>query len=111
MNINIFLIRFLQFTTFALFLFAFLVYAFTFVLLPLAVLFQVTRLLHGIGLPVVIALLGAGGAVAYVGKTLWGMSTLCHLVWDIGMQIVTFGKAQLQRYEQVLAEYQSVVGA
>lgn len=111
MNINVFLIRFLQFTTFALFLFAFLVYAFTFVLLPLAVLFQVTRLLHGIGLPVVIALLAAGGAVGYVGKTLWQMSNLCRLVWDIGMQMVAFGQAQIQRYEQVLAEYQSAVAS
>lgn len=106
MNINIVLIRILQFTTFALFLFGALVYVGVFLLLPLDLLFQIMRALHAIGLPVVIALLAAGGAVGYVGMQLWKMSDLCHLVLDIGKQMLAMGRAQLKRYEELLAAYQ-----
>lgn len=111
MNINVFLIRLLQFITFAVFLFAALVYAGAFLLVPLDIIFQVTRLLHGIGLPTIMALLVAGGAVWYVGKRLWEMPALWHLVWDVGMQIVSFGQAQVKRYDEVLADYRNTAAA
>lgn len=107
MNINVFLIRLLQFITFALFIFAALVYAGVFLLVPLDLLFQATRILHGIGFPVVLAFLAAGAALGWLGKQVWEMPELWRLVVDIGMKLVALGREQIKRYDEVLAVYQT----
>ncbi|BBL70685.1 hypothetical protein [Methylogaea oryzae] len=107
MNINVFLIRLMQFITFALFIFAALVYAGVFLLVPLDILFQGTRVLHGMGFPVVLAFLGAGAALGWLGKKVWEMPALWQLVLDIGMQLVAHGREQIKRYDDVLASYQT----
>lgn len=107
MNINVFLIRLLQFITFALFIFAALVYAGVFLLVPLDVLFQATRLLHGMGFPMVLAFLAAGGGLGWLGKKVWEMPALWKLVVDIGMQLVALGREQIKRYDEVLAAHQT----
>lgn len=111
MNINVFLIRLLKFITFALFLFAMLVYAGAFVLLPLDILFQLTRVFQGFGMPVVMALLASGGVLGYVGVKLRDMPGLYQLVWDIGVQLITFGRGQISRYDELLAGYQPEAAA
>lgn len=105
MSINIFLIRLLQFATFAVFLFAVLVYSGIFLLLPLDILFQITRMLHAMGLPVILALAAGCGAMWYVGKKLWQMTELWQLVVEVGMLFVDFGREQIKRYDELLAVY------
>jgi hypothetical protein len=104
MNLNVALAKTFKFVTFVIFTFMTLVYFGVLLLLPLDILFQIIRLVHGIGLPTVIAVVVGVGALFYVGKAVAAMPALYELLLDIGKEIVTFGHAQIQRFDALIQE-------
>ena len=104
MKVNVALIRLLQFITFSLFLFSALIYEGTFLLLPLDVLYQVTRGLQGLGVPSVLALAAACGVLAYGGHALWKRAGLCEAIVETGMELFLFGTRQVRRFDALAAK-------
>jgi hypothetical protein len=104
MMVNVALIKLSQFITFALFVFMAMIYAGTFLLLPLDIFYQVLRGLQALGLPIVLALAAAGCVVAYVGYSLWKLSGLCRTIMEIGMELVRFGTQQVRRFDDLVVK-------
>ena len=102
MKINLILAKVFKFITFVLFTFMALVYFGVLLIVPLDIMTQIIRLFHGIGLPTVIAaVLGIGG-LAYLGLVVSRMPELYKLVIDVGVQLVSFGHAQIKRFDAVI---------
>jgi hypothetical protein len=99
MKVNVALIKLLQFITFSLFLFSAMIYEGTFLLLPLDVLYQVTRGLQALGLPVVLALAAGCGVLAYGGYSLRKRADLCRAIVEIGVELLQFGSRQARRFD------------
>lgn len=99
MKVNVALIKLLQFITFSLFLFSALIYTGTFLLLPLDVLYQVTRGLQALGLPVVPALAAGCGVLAYAGYSLCKCTGLCEAIVETGVELLQFGSQQARRFD------------
>jgi hypothetical protein len=91
-----------KFVTFVLFTFMVLVYFGLLLLLPLDILAQLIKILSAIGLPTLIAAALSVGAVGYLGYTVYRMPELYRLVLDIGMELVSFGRAQLKRFDPLI---------
>lgn len=104
MKLDQILVKTFKFITFVFFTFTVLLYFGVLLLLPLDVLFQVTRIFHAIGLPTVIAAAIGIGAVGYLGLTLSKMTDLCALIVDIGKQMIEFGHAQVKRCDALIEE-------
>jgi hypothetical protein len=102
MNLNFLLTKLFQFVTFALFIFMTLVYFGVLLLLPLDFLFQVVRLLHSMGLPAPVSLPISGALLVYIGYQIYRMPDLYTLVIDIGRQLITFGHAQIKRFDPLI---------
>lgn len=104
MKLDQILAKVFKFVTFVSFTFSALLYIGILLLLPLDILFQVTRLFHAIGLPTVLA--GALGvaAVGYLGLQVSKMTALLDLIVDIGRQIVSFGHAQIKRCDTLIEQ-------
>jgi hypothetical protein len=98
-KLDVILAKVFKFITFVFFTFTALVYFGVLLLLPLDILFQIVRIVHGIGLPTVLAA-GVGiAALGYIGHAVWKMPALYGLILDIGKQLVTFGHSQIQRFD------------
>lgn len=98
------LVKVFKFVTFVFFAFAALLYFGILLLLPLDILFQVTRIFHAIGLPTVISAALGIGALGYVGLAVSKMPELCALILDVGKQLVAFGHAQIRRFDDQLEQ-------
>jgi hypothetical protein len=108
MKINLLLAKAFKFITFVLFTFMALVYFGVLLIVPLDIMTQIIRLFHGIGLPTVVAAaLGIGG-LAYLGLMVSRMPELYRLVIDIGVQLVSFGHAQIKRFDALIEGMQQV---
>jgi hypothetical protein len=104
MKLDQILVKAFKFITFVFFTFTVLLYFGVLLLLPLDVLFQVTRIFHAIGLPTIIAA-GLGiGAVGYLGLTLSKMTELCALIVDVGKQMIEFGHTQIKRCDALIED-------
>jgi hypothetical protein len=102
MKIDIFLAKTFKFVVFVLFTFMTLIYFGVMLLLPLDILTQIIRIFHGIGLPTILAA-GLGiSAVGYVGYLISRMPELYKLVVDIGVQLISFGYSQIQRFDPII---------
>lgn len=102
MKLNLILAKALQFVTFVLFTFMTLVYAGAFLVLALGVMVQPIRLLVGMGLPTVVAV-GVGMAIlGYLGLAVSRMPELYTLVYNIGLDLVSFGHAQIKRFDPLI---------
>jgi hypothetical protein len=102
MKIDLILAKTFKFVVFVLFTFMTLVYFGVMLLLPLDVLTQIIRIFHGIGLPTVLAA-GLGiGALGYLGYLISRMPELYKLVVDIGVQLISFGYSQIQRFDPLI---------
>jgi hypothetical protein len=104
MKVNVALIKLMQFITFSLFLFSALIYESTFLLLPLDVLYQVTRGLQALGLPVVLALAAGCGVLAYAGYSLGKRAGLCEAIVETGVELLQFGARQARRFDALAAK-------
>jgi hypothetical protein len=99
MKLNVILPKVFKFVTFVMFTFMALVYFGVLLILPLDILFQVVRLFQGIGLPTVLAVGLGVGALGYIGHAVYRMPELYKLILDIGLQLVSFGHAQIKRFD------------
>lgn len=111
MTVNVALIRLLQFITFSLFLFAAMIYEGAFLLLPLDILYQVTRGLQALGLPVMLALAAGCCVVAWAGRALWKRAALCCAIAEIGVELLQFGSLQARRFDALDAKAGASPGA
>ncbi len=102
MKFNLLLTKSLQFVTFALFTFMTLVYFGVLLLLPLDLLFQIVRLLHSLGLPTLVSLALGVSLLTYVGYHVYRMPDLYTLVIDIGRELISFGHAQVKRFDPLI---------
>lgn len=97
---NIALVKLFQFVTFVLFTFMVLVYFGTLILLPLDAFVLLKNLFSSVGLSGIawiIALL----LVASAGFFVYKMPDLYRTVLNIGLDLVTFGRAQVKRFEDI----------
>lgn len=104
MKVNVALIKLLQFITFSLFLFSALICEGTFLLLPLDVLYQVTRGLQALGFPVVLALAAGCGVLACAVQSLGKRAGLCEAIVEIGFEMLQFGSQQARRFDALAAK-------
>lgn len=102
MKLNLLLAKVLQFVTFVFFIIAVLVYFGLLLMLALAVLWYVTRILTLFGLPAVLAVVAGVAALAYVGLAVSKMPELYRLMWDMGLELITLGQAQIKRFEPLI---------
>ena len=98
------LIKVFKFVTFVFFTLAALTYVGIILLLPLDILFQVVRIVHGIGLPTVLAWLVGLGALGYIGLAVSKMPAFCELILDIGRQLIDFAHSQIKRFDVLLEQ-------
>ncbi len=104
MKLNLILAKVFKFITFVFFTFVTLVYFGVLLILPLDILFHIIRIIHGIGLPTVLAT-GAGiAALGYLGYTLSKTPALYRLILDIGKEIISFGHGQIQRFDTLIQQ-------
>lgn len=104
MKTDVILAKTFKFITFVIFTFMTLVYVGVLLVLPLDVMFQIIRLFQGLGLPTVIA--GAIGvsALGYLGYTLSRMPELYRIIIEIGIELVSFGQAQIKRFDALIQQ-------
>lgn len=104
MKTDMILAKVFKFITFVLFTFMTLVYVGVLLVLPLDVMFQIIRLFQGIGLPTVVSAALGISALGYLGYTLSRMPELYRILIDIGIELVTFGQAQIKRFDALIQQ-------
>jgi hypothetical protein len=100
-KVNIVLVRLLQFVVFVVFTFTVIVYFGAMVLLPLDAIVLLTKLLGVVGLHGFIGALIAIPAIGYLCLTVYKMPTLCKLIIDTGIELVTTGKAKIEAFNEI----------
>lgn len=103
-NLNVALIRVLQFAVFVLFTFMVLVYFGTLLLIPLDALAAVIGLLNVVGVPGVLATVIAVPLIGYLGWTIYRIPDLCKTLVDIGVDLVLMGQSRVKRFDQIVAD-------
>lgn len=99
MTLNIALTKTFKFITFVLFAFMVLVYFGVLLIIPLDIMTQLIKLLHAIGLPTVIAVAAGIGALGYLAWVVSRMPELYNLLFNIGIEIASFGNTQIKRFD------------
>ncbi|QWF71621.1 hypothetical protein KEF85_03845 [Methylomonas paludis] len=102
-NLNVVLVRFLQFVVFTLFTFIVLVYFGTLVLLPLDIVVLITKLLETIGIGSLFGAIIAVPVVAYLGKIVYQTPGLVSLLIENGLQLVDTGKQRVDAFNKIAA--------
>ncbi len=102
-NINVALVRLLQFVVFVLFTFMVLIYFGAMVLLPLDAAVLLIKLMTLFGLNGFIAAFIAIPIVAYLGLRVYRIPGLVKMVIDTGVELVNTGKAKIDAFN-ALAE-------
>lgn len=102
MKIELALTTVFKFLTFVLFTFMVLVYFGFLLLLPLDILTQLIRIFSMFGFSTFFAGVLSVGAVGYLGYVIYQMPHLYHLVLDIGVELISFGHAQLKRFDPLI---------
>jgi len=96
-NLNVALVRLLQFVVFVLFTFMVLVYFGTMVLLPLDVVVLISKLLGGSIFGVVVAV----PVVAFLGKIVYNTPGLIQMIIDNGIDLVNTGKQRVEAFNKL----------
>ncbi|MGR8932427.1 MAG: hypothetical protein ACU836_17515 [Gammaproteobacteria bacterium] len=95
-NLNVALVRLLQFVVFMLFTFIVLVYFGTMILLPLDIVVLISKLLGGSLIGVLIAV----PVVAYLGKIVYTTPGLIQMIIDGGIDLVHTGKQRVEAFNK-----------
>jgi hypothetical protein len=96
-NLNVALIRVLQFVVFALFTFMVLVYFGTLILLPLDIVVMLSKVLGGSIFSVILAV----PAVAFLGKVVYNTPGLIQMLIDNGIDLVNMGKERVEAFNKL----------
>lgn len=100
-NINVALVRLLQFLIFALFAFMVLVYFGAIVLLPLDMIALLIKLLGVFGLNSFIGAFIAVPAVGYLGLVVYKTPELVKMLIDTGIDLVNTGKNRVEAFNKI----------
>lgn len=96
-NLNVALVRLLQFVVFMLFTFMVLVYFGALILLPLDVVVLLSKLLGGSLFGVVVAV----PVVAYLGKIVYSTPGLIPMLVENGIDLVNMGKQRVEAFNKL----------
>ncbi len=99
-NLNLILIRLLQFVVFAVFTFFVLVYFGAFVLLPLDLVVLISKLFDLIGLGNLFGAVIGVAAVAYLGKIVYETSGLIPMIIDNGVELASIGRQRVEAFNK-----------
>jgi len=99
-NLNVVLIRFLQFVVFTLFTFIVLVYFGTMVLLPLDIVVLITKFLGTFGIDSLFGAIVAIPVVAYLGKIVYTTPGLIQMIVDNGVELISSGKQKVDAFNK-----------
>lgn len=102
-NINVALVRLLQFVVFVIFTFIVMVYFGTMILLPLDAVVLIIKVLTAVGFNGFIATFVAVPVIAYLGMRVYKMPELSKLIIDTGIELFNMGKAKIEAFN-ILAE-------
>ena len=100
-NINVALVRLLQFVVFALFTFIVLVYFGVLVLLPLDIVVLITKLLQMIGIGSLFGAIVAVPVVAYLGKIVYATPGLIQMIVENGIDLANTGKQRVAAFNKI----------
>jgi hypothetical protein len=101
-NLNVALVRLLQFVVFVLFTFFVLVYFGTMILLPLDLVVLLTKFLGFLGIGSVFGAILAVPVVAYLGKIVYSMPGLIRMIVDNGIDLVNVGKQRVEAFNKLV---------
>lgn len=99
-NLNVALVRFLQFVVFVLFTFIVLVYFGTMILLPLDLVVLMAKFLSVFGIGTLFGAIVAVPVVAYLGKIVYSTPGLVQMIIDNGIDLVTLGKQRVEAFNK-----------
>ncbi len=102
-QLDVTLIRILQFYVFVFFTFLVLAYFGALLLLPLSLLVNLVRILTVIGLSEVISVLFALPVVVYLGYLVYGMPRLTKIIVDTGLELVSIGQMRIKGFDEIVA--------
>jgi hypothetical protein len=102
-NLNVALVRLLQFVVFVLFTFIVLLYFGTMVLLPLDIVVLITKFLHVFGIGTLFGAIVAVPVVVYLGKVVYGTPGLIAMIVDNGIDLVNVGKQRVDAFNKIAA--------
>lgn len=100
-NVNVALVRLLQFVVFVLFTFMVLIYFGAMVLLPLDAAVLLIKLFTAIGLNGFIAAFVAVPAIAYLGIKVYKIPGLVKMIIDTGVELVNTGKEKIEAFNTI----------
>ena len=99
-NLNVALVRLLQFVVFVLFTFIVLVYFGAFILLPLDIVVLITKLLHMLGIGTLFGAIVAVPVVAYLGKIVYNTPGLIQMIIENGIDLANTGKQRVEAFNK-----------
>lgn len=102
MKLNLILAKVFQFVIFVLFTFMALVYFGALLIVPLGVMAQPIKFFSAIGLPTVLSVIIGISILGYLGLAVSRMPELYKLVINIGVDLVSFGHAQIIRFDPLI---------
>ena len=100
-NLNVALIRLLQFVVFALFTFFVLVYFGALILLPLDIIVLISKFLGVLGIGSLFGAIIAVPVVAYLGKIVYATPGLLQMLIDNGIDLVNAGKQKVEAFNKL----------
>ena len=100
-NLNVALVRLLQFVVFALFTFIVLVYFGAMILLPLDIVVLITKALGLLGIGSLFGAIVALPVVAYLGKIVYNTPGLIQMIVDNGIDLANTGKQRVEAFNKI----------
>jgi hypothetical protein len=100
-NLNLAVVRFIQFVVFVLFTFIVLVYFGTLVLLPLDLVVLLTKFLGALGIGSLFGAILAVPVVAYLGKIVYNTPGLIQMLVDSGLDLASTGKQRVDAFNKL----------
>jgi len=100
-NLNVALVRLLQFVVFVLFTFIVLVYFGTMLLLPLDIVVLISKMLNLLGIGTLFGAIVAVPVVAYLGKIVYGTPGLIQMIIENGLDLVNLGKQRVDAFNKI----------
>lgn len=100
-NLNVVLVRLLQFVVFALFTFFVLVYFGAMILLPLDIVVLISKLLGVMGINTLFGAVVAVPVVAYLGKIVYNTPGLIPMIIENGIDLANVGKQRVEAFNKL----------
>ncbi len=100
-NINVALVRLLQFVVFVVFTFMVMTYFGALLLIPLDLLYILIKILSAIGFNGILAAFVAVPAVGYLGFVVYQTPELVKLLIDTGIDLVKTGKQRIEAFNTI----------